>query len=180
MDGQVVNLDDSYIFVETEDCDIVQIIDKDVPKNVHKAKNQAPDIILLSKNNKPTANIAKTREPAVVLINNNNPNIIQTRISQKMPQRPDIRVISSPDRPKLQQQSKAKVAEAASAIKCPICWDELSEIQTKGAHLLAASDCGHVLCSKCLQNILSKNVKSLNCPTCRKRVTKSKFVKLFF
>jgi hypothetical protein len=74
-------------------------------------------------------------------------------------------------------QSKQK------SIGCPICLEGLEEIRNNNKHLMA-TNCGHLLCNECLASYKLKsktdpNTKGLPCPTCRKKLGKSKLVKMF-
>ena len=59
-------------------------------------------------------------------------------------------------------------------LQCPVCIDPLQDLpegkEVKG------TQCGHLFCSLCLAKALKQKEQ---CPTCRKKVTLSKVIKVF-
>ncbi len=51
--------------------------------------------------------------------------------------------------------------------RCPICLETLSDLQSIGVHL-TITQCHHVMCSLCSQELLST---SSRCPLCRKNIS---------
>ncbi|KAA0184247.1 hypothetical protein HAZT_HAZT003480 [Hyalella azteca] len=60
-------------------------------------------------------------------------------------------------------------------ISCPICCDTLMDIKERREHLVSTV-CGHVFCEVCLDEAVRRTQQ---CPTCRRRLTKRQFHKLF-
>ncbi|XP_047735719.1 uncharacterized protein LOC108681412 [Hyalella azteca] len=62
-----------------------------------------------------------------------------------------------------------------SEISCPICSDILMDIKERRGHLVSTV-CGHLFCEVCLDAAVRRTQQ---CPTCRRRLTKRQFHKLF-
>ncbi|XP_077465421.1 E3 ubiquitin-protein ligase RNF4-like isoform X2 [Stigmatopora argus] len=60
-------------------------------------------------------------------------------------------------------------------ISCPVCMDTYTEMVESG-RLVVSTKCGHVFCSQCLRDALSR---SHTCPTCRKRLTPRQYHPLY-
>ncbi|XP_018020343.1 endochitinase A-like [Hyalella azteca] len=60
-------------------------------------------------------------------------------------------------------------------ISCPICCDTLMDIKERRGHLVSTV-CGHLFCEVCLDAAVRRTKQ---CPTCRRRLTKRQFHKLF-
>nr|XP_057914338.1 RING finger protein 4 [Doryrhamphus excisus] len=73
----------------------------------------------------------------------------------------------------LQAQSSARWTPGT--ISCPVCMDSYSEMVDSG-RLVVSTKCGHVFCSQCLRDALSR---SHTCPTCRKRLTPRQYHPLY-
>lgn len=72
-------------------------------------------------------------------------------------------------------------AEDDEIPKCPLCLENLTELKHKNKKLVA-TPCGHVMCNKCLDDYFKAGTfgnKSVLCPTCRTKLTKSKIITLF-
>lgn len=63
------------------------------------------------------------------------------------------------------------------AVTCPVCMDNLAAILSDGRKLRSTT-CGHVFCNTCIE-ALFKNHKNIDCPQCRKKITKSQVNPLF-
>ncbi|XP_054648778.1 RING finger protein 4 isoform X2 [Dunckerocampus dactyliophorus] len=73
----------------------------------------------------------------------------------------------------LQAQSSARWTPGT--ISCPVCMDSYSEMVDSG-RLVVSTKCGHIFCSQCLRDALSR---SHTCPTCRKRLTPRQYHPLY-
>ena len=60
-------------------------------------------------------------------------------------------------------------------INCPICFDSITEIKARG-HYLVSTVCGHLFCGDCLEAAVKQTKQ---CPTCRKKLTKKQFHKVY-
>ncbi|XP_030001392.1 E3 ubiquitin-protein ligase RNF4 [Sphaeramia orbicularis] len=73
----------------------------------------------------------------------------------------------------LRDNSRARCTPGT--ISCPVCMDSYSEIVDSG-RLVVSTKCGHVFCSQCLRDTLSR---SHTCPTCRKKLTPRQYHPLY-
>ncbi|XP_071369007.1 E3 ubiquitin-protein ligase RNF4 isoform X1 [Centroberyx affinis] len=64
-------------------------------------------------------------------------------------------------------QASSRARATPGTISCPVCMDSYTEIVDTG-RLVVSTKCGHVFCSQCLRDSLSR---SHTCPTCRKKLT---------
>ncbi|XP_051505535.1 E3 ubiquitin/ISG15 ligase TRIM25-like isoform X2 [Myxocyprinus asiaticus] len=69
----------------------------------------------------------------------------------------------------LHESSRAR--STPGAVSCPVCMDAYSEITDSG-RLMVSTKCGHLFCSQCLRDSLSR---AHSCPTCRKKLTHKQY-----
>ena len=60
-------------------------------------------------------------------------------------------------------------------ISCPICLDSLAELKAGNSQLVSTT-CGHLFCEPCLQDSVKRTKQ---CPTCRKKLTKRQFHRVY-
>lgn len=75
----------------------------------------------------------------------------------------------------------AAAAQTYKLPQCPICLENLDELKQNNKRLMSTT-CGHILCSSCLDEHYKTNtpaVKTINCPTCRTKLTKTKIHSLY-
>ena len=53
-----------------------------------------------------------------------------------------------------------KVAEVENEISCPVCWEDFEEPKS-------LPNCAHNVCQLCLEGMVKKRNKSIECPVCR-------------
>lgn len=61
-------------------------------------------------------------------------------------------------------------------LQCPVCLDPLADLKKSGVSVLATT-CGHIFCSTCLPASLA--AVGGRCPTCRHRLSKKDYHKIF-
>ena len=59
-------------------------------------------------------------------------------------------------------------------LQCPVCMDPLRDL--RGRKEVKVTPCGHLFCNTCLDRAFKLKDQ---CPTCRKKVTLSKVIKVF-
>ncbi|XP_035599931.1 E3 ubiquitin-protein ligase RNF4-like [Oncorhynchus keta] len=64
-------------------------------------------------------------------------------------------------------QASSRARSTPGTVSCPVCMDSYAEIIESG-RLVVSTKCGHLFCSQCLRDSLSR---SHTCPTCRKKLT---------
>lgn len=69
------------------------------------------------------------------------------------------------------EKCKTKSAEPASAVLCPICFEELLNTSLKAM----STKCGHIFCENCIVSFLSSKKK---CPVCMAPVTRKGCIRL--
>lgn len=80
-----------------------------------------------------------------------------------------------PPKPPIQPESDSN----GPTISCPICLENLAELKSHNKRLKSTT-CGHILCNECLDATFKSSVlKTINCPTCRTKLTKAKIHDLF-
>jgi len=85
---------------------------------------------------------------------------------------------------KITTQTTTTSDSGESSIHCPICLETLSELKSNKKRLKSTL-CGHILCNLCLEATFKSNgdgvgySKSILCPTCRTKLTKSKIHDLY-
>ncbi|XP_061832798.1 E3 ubiquitin-protein ligase RNF4 [Nerophis lumbriciformis] len=72
-------------------------------------------------------------------------------------------------------QAERSARWTPGTITCPVCMDSYSEMVDSG-RLVVSTKCGHVFCSQCIRDALSR---SHTCPTCRKRLTPRQYHPLY-
>ncbi|KAM7418274.1 hypothetical protein PAMA_017769 [Pampus argenteus] len=72
-------------------------------------------------------------------------------------------------------QANSTARWTPGTVSCPVCMDSYSEIVESG-RLVVSTKCGHVFCSQCLRDALSR---SHTCPNCRKRLTPRQYHPLY-
>jgi len=66
--------------------------------------------------------------------------------------------------------------DAGLGLQCPVCLDPLADLKKSGISALATT-CGHIFCSTCLPASLVAGAGK--CPTCRHRISKKDYHKIF-
>uniref|UniRef100_A0A6Q2YLS3 E3 ubiquitin-protein ligase RNF4 n=1 Tax=Esox lucius TaxID=8010 RepID=A0A6Q2YLS3_ESOLU len=68
-------------------------------------------------------------------------------------------------------QASSRARSTPGTVSCPVCMDAYAEIVESG-RLVVSTKCGHLFCSQCLRDSLSR---SHTCPTCRKKLTHKQY-----
>ncbi|KAM9413204.1 E3 ubiquitin-protein ligase RNF4 isoform 2-T5 [Salvelinus alpinus] len=68
-------------------------------------------------------------------------------------------------------QASSRARSTPGTVSCPVCMDSYAEIIESG-RLVVSTKCGHLFCSQCLRDSLSR---SHTCPTCRKKLTHKQY-----
>jgi len=69
-------------------------------------------------------------------------------------------------------------AESGHETVCPICLYSYKEIKQKGERLVS-TQCGHVFCYKCMDEVMEATNGDTKCPICNKRITRNSYHSLF-
>ncbi|KAL0973960.1 hypothetical protein UPYG_G00213440 [Umbra pygmaea] len=68
-------------------------------------------------------------------------------------------------------QASSRARSTPGTVSCPVCMDAYAEIIESG-RLVVSTKCGHLFCSQCLRDSLSR---AHTCPTCRKKLTHKQY-----
>merc|ERR1712200_113595 len=69
-------------------------------------------------------------------------------------------------------------AESGQETVCPICLYSYKEIKQKGVRLVS-TQCGHIYCHKCMDEVMDATSGDTKCPICNKRITRNSYHTLF-
>lgn len=107
-------------------------------------------------------------------------NVTQDLTKPSPPKRAKFTNSFSPES-KQEKTKPVKDSSESKQISCPICLETLDELKLNKKRL-KSTYCGHILCSECLEQFFKASsgpAKSIQCPTCRTRLTRAKIHDLF-
>jgi len=62
---------------------------------------------------------------------------------------------------------------------CPICLYSFKQIKQKGMRLVS-TQCGHIYCHKCMDEVMDATNGDTECPICKKRITRNSYHTIYF